>query len=235
MAMENSGGWIKLHRKLLSNPVWLREPFTAGQAWVDLLLLANHKPGVIWKRGIMVPLERGQVGHSATTLAARWRWSRGRVNRFIRDLKMMQQIEPTMGPQNKNVTSLISIINYDLYQTGEPQTEPQMEPQAEPQADRRRYTNKKEKKERKNNYSDFPDFISFYEAYPKREGKAPALKSWIAINPGNGTVEIIMSALERQKHFHVDRELKYWPLPATWLNQRRWEDELPDKPKSKWD
>jgi len=62
--MQNNQGWIKLHRKLTDNPLWLKEPFTAGQAWVDLILLANHKSGVIWKRGIMISVKRGQVGHS---------------------------------------------------------------------------------------------------------------------------------------------------------------------------
>ena len=36
-------GWIKLHRTLQDNKLWYSEPLTKGQAWVDLILLANHK------------------------------------------------------------------------------------------------------------------------------------------------------------------------------------------------
>lgn len=65
----------------------------------------------------MIEVKRGQVGHSERTLARRWRWSRGRANRFIRDLETLQQIEPRNGPQNKRVTTLITIANYDHYQS----------------------------------------------------------------------------------------------------------------------
>jgi hypothetical protein len=50
--MAESNGWIKLHRKIVESPDWLSEPFTRGQAWVDLLLIANHTTGHIRKRGI---------------------------------------------------------------------------------------------------------------------------------------------------------------------------------------
>ena len=61
--MKNSG-WITIHRKLFYNKLWLSEPFTKGQAWVDLLLLASHKDTIFWKRGIEVKQARGVVGVS---------------------------------------------------------------------------------------------------------------------------------------------------------------------------
>ena len=36
-------GYIKLHRSLMDNPLWTEKPFSRGQAWVDLLMLANRK------------------------------------------------------------------------------------------------------------------------------------------------------------------------------------------------
>ena len=36
-------GWIKLHRELLLHDLWKYKPFSKGQAWIDLLMLANHK------------------------------------------------------------------------------------------------------------------------------------------------------------------------------------------------
>ena len=126
-------GWIKLYRQIEDNPYWLSEPFTRAQAWVDLLLLANHKPGHIRVRGIKVEVGRGQVGWSERELAKRWRWSRGKVRRFFSELgsKTVQQIEP----QKNNVTTLITIVNYDRYQmddttngtTDGPQTVPEQE------------------------------------------------------------------------------------------------------------
>lgn len=111
-------GWVKLHRCLQENPLWLAEPFTRGQAWVDMLLLANHKPGFFYVRGVQVNLDRGQLGHSEKTLAGRWKWSRGKVRRFLRALEVEQQI----ALQKNNVTTLITIKNYDLYQSGDTAT-----------------------------------------------------------------------------------------------------------------
>jgi len=38
-------GFIILQRKITENWLWLSEPFSKSQAWVDLLLLANHSNG----------------------------------------------------------------------------------------------------------------------------------------------------------------------------------------------
>jgi len=111
-----SKGWIKLHRALQDNEMWTSEPFTRGQAWVDLLMLANHAPGFIRKRGVRVEVDRGQVGRSEESLASRWQWSRGKVRRFLKE--MAQQKDPMIEQQKTNVCSIISIINYDQYQGG---------------------------------------------------------------------------------------------------------------------
>ena len=80
-------GYIKLYRQLQANKLWLSEPFTRGQAWVDMLLLANHADGYIRKRGVRVDIKRGQLGWSERKMAERWKWSRGKVRRFLNELK----------------------------------------------------------------------------------------------------------------------------------------------------
>lgn len=110
--MAKDLGWIKLHRSSFNNRLYFSEPFTRWQAWCDLLLLANHKSGMFRVRGIKVEVLRGQTGFSSVELADRWRWSRGKVNRFLDELKDEQQIVQ----QKSNVTTLISIVNYDKYQ-----------------------------------------------------------------------------------------------------------------------
>lgn len=107
-----NSGWIKLYRKLLSNDLWIAEPFTRGQAWIDLLLLANHKQGFIIIRGNKVVVKRGQVGWSEVKLSRRWKWSRNKVRRFLVLLKKEGQIEQ----QKSSVTSLITLTNFDPYQ-----------------------------------------------------------------------------------------------------------------------
>jgi hypothetical protein len=117
--MENNTGWIKLHRIIMDHADWLAEPFTRAQAWVDLLLLANHKIGHIRKRGILIEVQRGQVGYSEETLAARWKWSRNKTRRFLSCLRVAGQISRNPVQQNPKLSCLISIINYDSYQSGD--------------------------------------------------------------------------------------------------------------------
>jgi hypothetical protein len=35
-------GWIKIHRDILYHEIWSDKPFSKGQAWIDLILMANH-------------------------------------------------------------------------------------------------------------------------------------------------------------------------------------------------
>lgn len=114
-------GWIKLHRSLLENPLWTNEPFSRGQAWVDLLLIANHDDSYFYKRGIKLIVKRGQVGMSELGLSARWKWSKNKLRKFLKDLENEDQIRQ----QKNNVTNLITILNYDTYQKTEQQTEQQ--------------------------------------------------------------------------------------------------------------
>lgn len=105
-------GWIALHRKLQNNPLWFSEPFTKGQAWVDLLLLANHKKGFIYVRGNKITVKRGQVGWSQKRLSGRWQWSRTKVRKFLQDLEEEHQIKQ----HKNNLTTIITIKKYDEYQ-----------------------------------------------------------------------------------------------------------------------
>ncbi len=130
--MTKNNGWVKLHRKLADNELWLSEPFTRGQAWIDLLLLANHKTGFIRRRGIMVKVERGQVGYSEEALSKRWRWSKGKLRRFFCELAGRSMIsrqnaeitvpkndlknQPKTVLKKTSVSALIYIENYDRYQ-----------------------------------------------------------------------------------------------------------------------
>lgn len=160
-------GYIKLFRCIQDNVFWDKDPFSRGQAWIDLIMLANHKPGAVRKRGILVKIDRGQVGWSERELAKRWKWSRGKVFRFLNDLKNEQQIEQQNGPQNINVTSLITIINYDKYQSDEPQNEPQNGPQTGHKRATNSTMNKNEKNEKN---KDFKTSSLFFEN-PKNEGQ----------------------------------------------------------------
>lgn len=66
-------------------------------------------------------------------------------------------------------------------------------------------------------------FESFWAAYPRRQAKQDAVKAWSKIAPDE--VEAILAGVERQRDCEQWRR-GFVPLPATFLNNRRWEDEV---------
>jgi len=71
-------------------------------------------------------------------------------------------------------------------------------------------------------------FADFWKQYPKKAAKPAAEKAWRKINPSNQLLADLMVGLERQKvspDWQKDGG-QFIPHPATWLNSRRWEDEI---------
>jgi uncharacterized protein YdaU (DUF1376 family) len=76
--------------------------------------------------------------------------------------------------------------------------------------------------------ADIDGFNSFWESYPNKKAKPVALKAWKKLNPDIELITTIMSALEKQKGTEQWKKDggQFIPHPATWLNQRRWEDKI---------
>jgi len=72
------------------------------------------------------------------------------------------------------------------------------------------------------------EFLSFWNAYPKKTGKGEANKSWLKLHPSKALSETILASVldHASSKDWTKEEGRYIPLPATFLNQRRFEDEL---------
>lgn len=106
-------GYIKLHRSLLENSIFNSEPFTRGQAWIAILLLTNHKEGFVQiKNGELIKIERGECGYSELALADIFKWSRGKVKRFLTLLEKEKMIQQ----KNRSNRNIIKVLNYENYQ-----------------------------------------------------------------------------------------------------------------------
>ena len=132
-------GWIKIHRQLSNNDLWTCEPFSRGQAWIEKRLLSNHEPTSFYKRGVKVNVDRGQLAWSELALSERWKWSRSKVRKFLKDLEKEHQIEQ----QKTNVTQVVTIKNYDKFQEKEQQKNTKRTPKRH-----QKDTNKNEKNEK---------------------------------------------------------------------------------------
>lgn len=78
-----------------------------------------------------------------------------------------------------------------------------------------------------------PDrFDDFWAVYPRKEDKGHARKAWpVALRKAGGLAEpIIAAAAGFAEHARRARtERRFVPLPATWLNGERWQDEPPSR------
>jgi hypothetical protein len=66
----------------------------------------------------------------------------------------------------------------------------------------------------------------FWQLYPRKQAKKDALKAWLRVEVTE--YEKIMSSLKAQIQSDAWKrdKGKYIPMPATWLNGNRWEDEV---------
>jgi len=108
-------GWVKIHRELADHWLWDAEPYTKSQAWIDLIIHANHADNEILIKSQVIKLKRGQQARSELTLSKRWKWSRNKVRRFLELLKNETMIEV----KTNHLTSIITICNYSNFQDRE--------------------------------------------------------------------------------------------------------------------
>lgn len=107
-------GYIKLYRDIRDHWIWSGddEPFDRAHAWIDLIMLMNHKDRETLFDGRMIVVKRGHKITSLRKLSKRWNWSIHKVSDFLNTLEeagMISQVRDTKK-------TLINVINYDFYQ-----------------------------------------------------------------------------------------------------------------------
>lgn len=216
-------GYLYISRNLQDNWLWTAEPFTKGQAWVDLIMMANYQSGHLLVRGVKVEVLRGQVGRSEDTLCKRWRWSKSKLRNYLKMLETDQQIKQ----QKSTVINIITIINYDIYQKPYNKTESKKKTEG-----KQKDTNNKEKEQIITNNEDIippkkysDQFEEFWQAYPKNgASKADAYKSYNkAIKTGVSQNELINATRSYFNYCQATgAKVAYTAHATTWLNQERW-------------
>lgn len=78
-------------------------------------------------------------------------------------------------------------------------------------------------------------FDEFWSAYPKHEDKQAAKKAFEKLNPDDELFQVMLKAIAAWKDTDQWQENggQFIPYPSTWLNKRRWEDEVPVKKPAK--
>lgn len=107
-------GYIKLFRKIEDCPLFIddTEPFCKISAWVDLIMMMNHKDGFFMIGMTKYNVKRGQKWTSITKLAERWHWSRKKVRAYLNLLESEGMVY--LDVSNRGL--LITVVNYGIYQ-----------------------------------------------------------------------------------------------------------------------
>lgn len=71
-----------------------------------------------------------------------------------------------------------------------------------------------------------PTFDQWWAEYPRKQGKAPARRRWAKMTMAERAAA--WAALPAWVAYYATVEFQYVPHGSTWLNQCRWEDEVPE-------
>ncbi len=78
-------------------------------------------------------------------------------------------------------------------------------------------------------------FSIFWDTYPRKVAKARAVAEWEKLAPSDETANVIIAAVKDNIRYNSQWQRdngQYIPHAATWLHQKRWTDELTNKPKN---
>lgn len=115
---DRERGFIVVHRRLKSWPLW--RAMTANQrvVWLEMLLAANWAPSEVWVGGQRITIARGSFIDTQDTLAAEAKVSRKVVRQTFDHLLAEGAIKrATLGRQSGRDVMLTTIVNYDKYQS----------------------------------------------------------------------------------------------------------------------
>ena len=232
--MSANPGWISLHRKITENRLWRKKPFSLGQAWIDLLLLASYQDHKIVFDSGFIEVKRGEILTSIRKISLRWGWSRMKANRFIDVLESDQMVIKKCDTKK----TIITICNHDTYQSDQNPVWDTEKPQKghrkateKPQTSTNNNVNNVNNENNENNNITIVQikdsinipFDDFWNAYDKKVGNKEKLRRrWAALSDSDRQAAMDYIPL----YLHTQPDKKFRKNPETFLNNKSWTDEL---------
>src|SRR5690606_18123909 len=159
-------GWIRLHRKIQDH--WLykeKRKFSRFEAWIDLLMMANHKDNKFLLGNELIEVNRGQLVTSELKLMERWSWGKSKLRDF---LKLLEEDGMIVRKSDRKKT-VITICNYNEYQS--------FDFENRPQTDREQTNNRLLSDTNNNDKNDIYTAADIYNAREESIGGVPTTES----------------------------------------------------------
>ena len=224
-------GWISISRGIFSHDFFPREPFSEREAFIWMIANAAWKDTRHRIGTEMVDVPRGSFFCTLRGLQSAWMW---RSDTKVRTFLKRTQAERMIVTKNNAKKTHVTICNYDIYQVGE-RTENAQKTQAAPKKKRTENALKEQVNNKQQTKEDtfVRDFDILWGSYPKKEGKKPALASYIKARRKVEADEI-SKPLGQYIKSKNGTDMQFYLHLSTWLNQERWNDVLQSKEAKKW-
>ena len=206
-------GWISIHRKIQSHWVWEDKPFSKGQAWIDLLMLANHEDSKFLLGSQLIDAKRGEVITSELKLMSRWGWSNTKVRAFLGLLEKDSMIIKKADSKKSTIT----LTNYSVWQDTESAKEVEKKCEESAEKVQKNTINNSNNSNNSNNKYIVDFFESIWKLYPKKEGKGEVSKTQKEKLYKIG-LEEMTRAINRYIHAKSDTDKKFWKNGSTFFN-----------------
>lgn len=223
-----SKGWIKLYRKTIDSCLFSDEYLL--QLWTYLLLSVNREQKkIIFNDNELIILPGSGIFGLNQIVTDIKKISNQKTKKFkkfktiyYRRLKVLEKLRKVeLQPTNK--FTIITITKWLEHQQNETQVKLQCNSGVTPVKTNKNQENQENQK--KNNIYT-PNFLSFWKTYPKKEGKGAAFKAYQNIKEPKPTLQHIVESITEHQQKEQWQTKQFIPFPATWINQRRWEDEV---------
>lgn len=225
-SMRNAGGYVRVFRSMLDWQWYGND--ACVRVMLHLLLTVNWEEKV-WNG---VTIKPGSTLTSMENLSTQLGLSRSTIRRTLQRLTTSGEL----SLQTNNHWTIITLANWGEYQEVRPTTEPTTEPTKSRPVSRpvnQPVATTKEEKHlrREEEIQVWPaDFVEFWSAYPNKKAKGHALKAWEKLTASERTLCLpAIQAQVKAHHFRGRDGQDFTPHPATWLNARRWEDEITER------
>ena len=208
-------GWISLHRKIFDNPVLkFSRRFSTFEAWLWLLLNANHKERKVVLGSTLYKVHKGSMITSQKKLCKEFGWGNSRLRSFLR---LLQEDDMVAVKTNQNLTQ-ITLLNYGSYQDSK-----SLPNHKQITTKSLLNTNNNANNDNNdNNVNARKQFSDWYILYNKMVGRLKAEKYFI--NKIN--TEEIPNIMEHTKGYVLANPKQFRKDPYSYLYNQTWKDEI---------
>ncbi len=222
-------GFTKLFASIIHSTVW-REEMHVKVVWITMLAMADSI---------------GRVEASLPGLADAARVSIPQTEEALARLAAPDQYSRTKDYEGRRIEEIDGgwlILNYLKYREtrdAESRREQNREAQrrwrerhsvsrriSEISQDKPKQTQKAEADEERDVENTLDHFAEWYEAYPKHVARQAATRAWSKLTDEERQECVKLTPLWTEAHRIAGTEVKFIPYPATFLNGRRWQDNL---------